>query len=44
MKRGSGMTTSELGLTVDALVDGAKASTYRLFGGRFPLDISLPKK
>jgi hydrophobic/amphiphilic exporter-1 (mainly G- bacteria), HAE1 family len=26
-----GMTTGDLGLTVDALVDGTKASTYRLF-------------
>jgi HAE1 family hydrophobic/amphiphilic exporter-1 len=32
-----GMTTSELGLTVDALVDGAKASTYRLYGNEIDL-------
>ncbi len=32
-----GMTTSELGLTVDALVDGAKASTYRLYGDEIDL-------
>ena len=32
-----GMTTSELGLTVDVLVDGAKASTYRLYGNEIDL-------
>jgi len=32
-----GMTTSELGVTVDALVDGAKASTYRLYGDEIDL-------
>ena len=32
-----GMTTSELGLTVDAFVDGAKASTYRLYGDEIDL-------
>jgi len=31
------MTTRDLGLTVDALVDGAKASTYRLFGNEIDL-------
>ncbi len=31
------MTTRDLGLTVDALVDGAKASTYRLFGDEIDL-------
>jgi len=32
-----GMTTSDLGLTVDALVDEAKASTYRLHGDEIDL-------
>ncbi|PJB40220.1 MAG: hypothetical protein CO106_09040, partial [Deltaproteobacteria bacterium CG_4_9_14_3_um_filter_44_9] len=32
-----GMTTSDLGLTVDALVDGAKASDYRLYGEEIDL-------
>jgi HAE1 family hydrophobic/amphiphilic exporter-1 len=32
-----GMTTSELGKTVDALVDGAKASDYRLYGEEIDL-------
>ena len=32
-----GMTTRDLGLTVDALVDGAKASTYRLYGDEIDL-------
>ncbi len=32
-----GITTSDLGVTVDALVDGAKASTYRLFGDEIDL-------
>jgi HAE1 family hydrophobic/amphiphilic exporter-1 len=32
-----GMTTSELGTTVDALVDGAKASNYRLYGDEIDL-------
>ena len=32
-----GMTTTDLGVTVDALVDSAKASTYRLFGDEIDL-------
>ncbi|PQP35052.1 AcrB/AcrD/AcrF family protein [Desulfobacteraceae bacterium SEEP-SAG9] len=32
-----GMTTYDLGLAVDALVDGAKASTYRLYGDEIDL-------
>ena len=32
-----GMTTSDLGTTVNALVDGAKASTYRLYGDEIDL-------
>ncbi len=32
-----GMTTAELGLTVDALVDGAKASDYRIYGEEIDL-------
>jgi HAE1 family hydrophobic/amphiphilic exporter-1 len=32
-----GMTTEDLGRTVDALVDGAKASDYRLFGEEIEL-------
>ncbi|HEA65589.1 MAG TPA: efflux RND transporter permease subunit [Desulfobacterales bacterium] len=32
-----GMTTRDLGLTVDVLVDGAKASTYRLYGDEIDL-------
>jgi len=32
-----GITTYDLGLTVDALVDGAKASTYRLYGDEIDL-------
>jgi len=32
-----GITTYDLGVTVDALVDGAKASTYRLFGDEIDL-------
>ncbi|MFQ5485839.1 MAG: efflux RND transporter permease subunit, partial [Desulfobacterales bacterium] len=32
-----GMTTRDLGLTVDALVDGAKTSTYRLYGDEIDL-------
>lgn len=32
-----GMSTSELGLTVDALVDGTKASAYRLYGDEIDL-------
>ncbi|MBW2199954.1 MAG: efflux RND transporter permease subunit [Deltaproteobacteria bacterium] len=32
-----GMTTYDLGLTVDVLVDGAKASTYRLYGDEIDL-------
>jgi HAE1 family hydrophobic/amphiphilic exporter-1 len=32
-----GMTTSSLGTTVDALVDGAKASTFRLYGDEIDL-------
>jgi len=32
-----GMTTYDLGMTVDALVDSAKASTYRLFGNEIDL-------
>jgi hydrophobic/amphiphilic exporter-1 (mainly G- bacteria), HAE1 family len=32
-----GISTSELGQTVDALVDGAKASTYRLYGDEIDL-------
>lgn len=32
-----GMTTYDLGITVDALVDGAKASTYRLHGDEIDL-------
>jgi len=32
-----GMSTSELGVTVNALVDGATASTYRLFGDEIDL-------
>jgi HAE1 family hydrophobic/amphiphilic exporter-1 len=32
-----GITTSDLGMTVDALVDGAKASNYRLFGNEIDL-------
>jgi HAE1 family hydrophobic/amphiphilic exporter-1 len=32
-----GMTTSDLGLTVNALVDGAKASNYRLHGDEIDL-------
>jgi len=31
------LTTAELGTTVDALVDGAKASTYRLYGEEIDL-------
>lgn len=32
-----GITTSDLGVTVDALVGGAKAGTYRLFGDEIDL-------
>ncbi len=32
-----GMTTADLGRTVDALVDGAKASNYRLYGDEIDL-------
>jgi len=32
-----GMTTAELGRTVDVLVDGAKASNYRLYGDEIDL-------
>ncbi len=32
-----GMTTADLGMTVDALVDGAKASNYRLHGDEIDL-------
>ena len=32
-----GMTTAELGRTVDVLVDGAKASNYRLYGNEIDL-------
>jgi HAE1 family hydrophobic/amphiphilic exporter-1 len=32
-----GMTTTDLGRTVDALVDGAKASNYRLYGDEIDL-------
>jgi HAE1 family hydrophobic/amphiphilic exporter-1 len=32
-----GMTTADLGMTVDALVDGAKASNYRLYGNEIDL-------
>jgi len=32
-----GMTTNDLGTTVNALVDGAKASTYRLYGDEIDL-------
>lgn len=32
-----GITTTDLGITVDALVDGAKASNYRLFGDEIDL-------
>ena len=32
-----GITTQDLGLTVDALVDGAKAGTYRLHGNEIDL-------
>ncbi len=32
-----GMTTADLGQTVDALVDGAKASNYRLYGDEIDL-------
>ena len=32
-----GMTTADLGRTVDALVDGAKAGTYRLYGDEIDL-------
>ncbi|MBW2260289.1 MAG: efflux RND transporter permease subunit, partial [Deltaproteobacteria bacterium] len=32
-----GMTTADLGRTVDALVDGAKASNYRLYGNEIDL-------
>ncbi len=32
-----GITTTDLGMTVDALVDGAKASTYRLLGDEIDL-------
>jgi HAE1 family hydrophobic/amphiphilic exporter-1 len=32
-----GMTTTDLGRTVDALVDGAKASSYRLYGDEIDL-------
>jgi HAE1 family hydrophobic/amphiphilic exporter-1 len=32
-----GMTTSDLGRTVDALVDGAKASNYRIYGDEIDL-------
>jgi HAE1 family hydrophobic/amphiphilic exporter-1 len=32
-----GMTTADLGRTVDALVDGAKASSYRLYGDEIDL-------
>ena len=32
-----GITTTDLGMTVDALVDGAKASTFRLLGDEIDL-------
>ena len=32
-----GMTTSDLGMVVDTMVDGAKASNYRLFGDEIDL-------
>ncbi len=32
-----GITTTDLGVTVDALVDGAKASNYRFFGNEIDL-------
>jgi len=34
-----GITTSDLGTTVDVLVDGAKASNYRLFGEEIDLTV-----
>ncbi len=36
-----GITTRDLGLTVDALVDGAKASTYRLYGDEIDLVVKI---
>jgi HAE1 family hydrophobic/amphiphilic exporter-1 len=35
-----GMTTADLGQTVDALVDGAKASDYRLYGDEIDLIVN----
>ncbi len=34
-----GLNTSELGVTVDALVDGTQASTYRLYGDEIDLTV-----
>ncbi|KPJ76761.1 MAG: hypothetical protein AMJ54_10520 [Deltaproteobacteria bacterium SG8_13] len=37
-----GMTTADLGLVLDAMVDGAKASTYRLYGDEIDLLVKNP--
>jgi HAE1 family hydrophobic/amphiphilic exporter-1 len=39
-----GMTTADLGKTVDALVDGAKASDYRLYGDEIDLVVKGEEK
>ena len=38
-----GITTTDLGRSVDALVDGAKASDYRLFGDEIDLVVKSPE-